>query len=292
MISDAELLSLNRRGFIPGPKESEEDFLKRVSVCEHFFNHTADFFAKEGVEPPFPIDQAVRRHHWDLRRCDLKKLFDIAPDWLSAYFSNRKLAPWHGAMTWILQDKEQRVKLPLLQFRSQLKKDSYLGIYHLDEIMAHECAHAARAAFDEPVYEEVLSYLTSSSLLRRVFGPMIKKPWEILLFFFFLCGILFWQAADLLGDFSFLVRLFYLLSGAFLSLGILRLGRVHRRFKKAYKKLRILVNDNAFPVLFRLTDKEINVFAKISLDEIENYAEKEPSLRWRLLRLAYFLGEK
>lgn len=45
--------------------------------------------------------------------------------------------------------------------------------------------------------------------------------------------------------------------------------------------------------MLRLTDKEISRFAKISLDEIQKtiLQEKEKSLRWRVIYLAFFRGD-
>ena len=44
MISDFQLLELNKRGFIPGPSETEEKFELRVASLESFFENPEKTF--------------------------------------------------------------------------------------------------------------------------------------------------------------------------------------------------------------------------------------------------------
>ncbi len=281
MISDLELISLNQRGFIPGPDENEETFLKRVSFLQDLSENPQKIFPS----PPFPLEEKVKRHHWDLKRCDLKKLFDIAPDWIAAFHHDKRLPFWQGAATWVFHDPEKNVKLALLQFRKSLKKGSHLGIYKLEEIMAHESVHAARMAFEETLFEEHFAYLTSTSVFRRVFGPIFRRSWEAPVFLTSLLGIplslFLWEG---------MTRGVYFAALALLSLGLIRLARFHRVFISAYKKLCRLTADHAFHVLLRLTDLEIRWFSKKSIEEIREYMQREKgkSLRWRLIYKAYF----
>lgn len=281
MISDLELISLNQRGFIPGPQENEETFLKRVSFLQELSENPQKIFPF----PPFPLEERVKRHHWDLKRCDLKKLFDIAPDWLAAFHHDRRLPFWQGAATWVFHDPEKNVKLALLQFRKSLKKGSHLGIYKLEEIMAHESVHAARMAFEGTLFEEHFAYLTSTSVFRRVFGPIFRRSWEAPVFLIsLLCiplSLVFWEGA---------AQGIYFATLALLSLGLVRLARLHRIFISAYKKLSRITEDHPFHVLLRLTDSEIRYFSKKSVEEIQEYieSEKEKSLRWKLIYKVYF----
>jgi len=284
MISDKELLDLNQRGFFPGVGEEEEAFCRRVEVCEIFFHNPGQFFENLGEKPPFSLATPVQRHHWDLKRAELKRLFDFSPDWLPAFYQSKGLAFWHGAMTWIFTSQEKKAKFALLQFRASLKKGSYLGFYQLDEMMAHEAVHAARMAFEEPVYEELFSYLTSSRRLGRVLGPIVKRRYEMTLFILFLSTGLLFQFLE----FFLAAKLLYTCTWGWLLLGCSRLFKVHRSFNKAHKNLFSLVKERTFFVLLRLSDQEIRHFSKISSQEILQFSEKESSLRWRLLRLAYF----
>lgn len=291
MFSDEELLALDQKGYLPGPDEDEESFLKRVAALEKLHEDPQGFFSES---LPFPIKDRVYRHHWDLKRSDVKHIFHICPDWLVSFYQNNKLPFWQGAATWIYEDSENDVKLALLQLRKGLKKGKYLGIYELDEIIAHESVHAARMTFDEPVFEEHLAYLTSSSTLRRIFGSLFRKSYEFFLLFLFLMGIFLGMSLDLLGSVSFAYTLFrasYIGMISLFAFGLIRLGYRHIHFLLAYKKIEKLTVF-PFPVMLRLRDREIIHFARSSLEEIQKYLlqEKEKSLRWRLINLAYFKG--
>lgn len=287
MILDEDLLSYNIRGFLPGPEEKEEDFLKRVSSLEELSGDPQKFFSGSS---PFPTEDRVRRHHWDLKRTDLKKIFQVSPDWLFAFYHNKKLPFWQAGATWIVEDPSKNVKLALLQFRKGLKKGSYLGLYALDEILAHEAVHAVRMAYNEPIFEEHLAYLTSSSTIRRIFGSLFQKPVEFILLFLFMSGICFGIFTDSVWTEAYtLFRVSYSLLLGLISISLVRLGFRHFRFINAYKKLQKITTD-PFAVLLRLTDKEILHFSKISVDEMKKtiHEEKEKSLRWRVIYLAFF----
>ena len=160
-MTDQELLALNQKGFIPGPGETEADFTARVQA-----------------PPPvqFQSMEPIPSSHWDWVRHHLEELYDFRPDSLTAFYSNKKLAPWQGAASWIIASKPG--PLCAVQLRTGFKKGNYLKLYSREEILAHEAVHAARCAFEEPDSEEYFAYFTSSARWRRVFGPIIRKPWE------------------------------------------------------------------------------------------------------------------
>nr|NGX34400.1 hypothetical protein [Candidatus Anoxychlamydiales bacterium] len=47
MISDEELLRLNKEGFIPGPLENEKDFLQRIEFSKKLVKNPKSFFENE-----------------------------------------------------------------------------------------------------------------------------------------------------------------------------------------------------------------------------------------------------
>lgn len=250
-LTDEELLSLNLRGFIPGPNETECAFLSRVSATQEGFGRK----------------ESIPRAHWEWVREHLKELFGFSPESLVAFYSNASLAPWQGAACWIDEQK-----IPELQLREGFRKGHYLRLYSREETLAHESIHAARAAFDEPENEEFFAYASSEKKWRRVYGPIVKKPRELwILWFFVLSGnfhVLGWIAAQ-----------------AWITVGVYRLTVQHLRRNKAIGTLQKAghCEKSARAILLRLTDKEIRGLAK---------GEKllgDDSLRWRLLRLAYFL---
>jgi hypothetical protein len=242
-MTDEELLDFNVRGFIPGPNESEEAFLTRVQQIKKDLLPTA---------------------HWQWPRAQLKELFDFEPESLTAYYSNEKLAPWQGAVCWIGVGNA-----PTLQLREGFRKGSYLKLYSRGEVLAHEAAHAARAAFQEPKFEEFFAYATAPRKWIRVFGPFFQRSWEP--------WVLFMSLA--IGFFS---EVGWVLAAGWMFLGFFRLIRRHRRLSKAFAQVKNFKNPRAF--LFRLTDEEIKQLAQ------GKWLEGDQTLRWRLLKL--YRGDK
>ncbi len=250
LMTDQELLDLNSRGFIPGPEELEEDFNHRIKAAKLAFSE----------RDPLP------KAHWEWSRLHLKELFHFEPESLTAYYSNEKLAPWQGAVCWIGEDK-----VPLLQLRSGFRKGSYLRLYSRGEILTHESVHAARAAFNEPENEEFFAYATARHKWRRILGPIFQRTWEPWLLLVSLVLGLFWEIG-------------WILSASLIAVGFWRLIRCHLRLSKAFHCLMGRLKDikTARAVLFRLTDREIRMLSK------GKWIEGDETLRWRLLRLAYF----
>lgn len=255
-MTDSDLLALDKIGFIPGPLESEENFLARVAQT------------KEQYEQ----GEWIPESHWSWVREYLDQLFHVKPLYICAFYSNKKLAPWQGAAAWI----EGR-NLKAIQLREGFKKGSYLGIYSREEILAHEAVHAARSGFDESGCEEFFAYMTSEKRWRRVLGPIIRAPWEVWPFLFF----------ALIGPFF---SVGYLGAAFWVGLGFTRLIKQRWILKKASENLFKITRDQraARAILFRLTDDEIQVFGKGC--DILSYGNQQTCLRWRVIQ-NYLKGE-
>lgn len=280
MISDTDLLSLNQKGFIPGPQEDEEGFLNRVERLRQI-----------SAEQMLSLKEPIVKDDWKGAQVLTHELFDVSTDWVPGFYSNKQLPFWQGAAAWIC-DTEDGIKLPVLQLKRTFKKHHHLGIYSLDEVLAHEALHASRMMFNEPKFEEFLAYRTSKSFLRKWFGPLFRSSWESYFFVFMLLVPLGVQITRLfIADNSVMDALFYL---PWLLIGIclLRLLRTHYTFAQCEKNICpcLKQSDRSHAVLFRLTDKEISLFAKMKPNEIRQYikVQRKNSLRWRLLSLAYF----
>lgn len=249
---DSELLLFNRRGFIPGPSEREEEFLKRV----------------ESVTAAFAEGEWIPRSHWDWVRSHLKEVYDFEPDCLPAFYSNKNLTFWQGAASWI-----EGGKLASVQLREGLRKGSYLG-YSRSEILAHEAVHAARSAFDEPAFEEFFAFLASEKWWRRAFGPIVRRPWEV-------WGLFVSLAAGIVSPWGSLV------GALWVGIGVARLLWLHRKMRRAAKNLMAAIGDvkRTRAILVRLSDAEIDLFSRG--ENLFAYAEGQKCLRWRLIRLAY-----
>lgn len=291
MTDNQDLLKLNRAGFIPGPDENLATFMKRVDLTKALFEDPLSFFQNQGRRQPFKLDDRVKRPNFEWAKNSLLNSFDFTGEYFSAFFCSRKLNLIQGAATWILKFDE--VAVPVLQFRKGLRKGSFLYFYDLEEILTHELCHFARAAFDEPLFEEIFAYFTSCSFFRRVFGPLVNSSKALVLFSFFFFGMFVWEYLSLLSDF-FLFPFFFSFfacSTLFLLLGGLsKLFFKRRKFNKCHKNLFNIFQDKnkTTAVMFRLTDREISLFSKLKKEEILAFAKEEGSLRWKVLNLAYF----
>ncbi|MCP5470336.1 MAG: hypothetical protein H7A36_07535 [Chlamydiales bacterium] len=144
-------------------------------------------------------------------------------------YSNKGLRFWEAGCTWIENGDAT------IQLRTCFKaKERYLGLISKKELLAHEMVHAMRAHLNEPRFEEVLAYQTSSLAFRRYFGPFFRTPRESLLFMVaLLVTPFFWPLPTLL-----------------VGVGLLRLVRTQRTYAKARK-------NRGFEELLSMTDKEI-----------------------------------
>ncbi|MGL5264463.1 MAG: hypothetical protein ACRDAI_07870 [Candidatus Rhabdochlamydia sp.] len=258
MINDSQLREYNFYGFIPGPKEEDFIFLKRVELAK------GRKFFHQGMNV-------------------VQSLFGVYPDWVKIELASR-LHLWEAAATYM--EERQGVFMPVVQ----IKKRGIPFWCSQEEILAHELVHATRIAFTESFFEEVLAYRTSHSWLRRYFGPIFFHPIEVIVFLLVLGGAWLYQ----LGYLFFFDKVPQLsLWIPFISIGLLmiRLIMVQTIFSLCLKKLRKLLKqrDKALGFALRLSDREIIDFAFTSLDKARKYIEKAQAknLRWRMLALIY-----
>ena len=192
-----------QRGFIPGPQESEEAFLRRSGTS---------------------IQAA---HDWQEAHEILQRLYQVKPDWIPLHFSNRDLPFWQGAATWIGEAST-------VQLRERFRVNKG-GLYTQKEVLAHEAVHAMRCAFEEPRFEEMLAYQTSASRLRRWFGPLFRVSWESTLLVVLLCLSLLAEAVCLFLDIS--PTACVLPPSAAIAYGLVRLAAAHLTFQRCKKKV-------------------------------------------------------
>ena len=230
-------------GFVPGPGETSSDFKKRVASVRKI------------IEDPLAIMNIVKKVSFN----------KLSPSLLS-FRSNKKLPFWTAAMTWVIT-LDDGIKLPLIQLPTKKRKFCFAKE---EEIVAHEKVHALRAAFKEPIFEEIIAYQTSPSKFRCYFGPIFSNNKESLLF---LISI----AISLLTSMP-------LIPPAVSTLFLLRLLKRQRTFSKAKKNLSQRY-ENPVGVLTLLSDQEIIQAANnqlhfllpnsIRMDQIKTIFEKQ-----------------
>jgi len=251
-ITDQELLNLAKRGLIPGPNETQENFLNRISKFPFF----------QGS-----LDGSVLT----------TKLFGFSPDWIQVRYTNKGLALWEGGCTLI---EESKVELLL---RKRFEKKKKFLIYDKEEILAHEYVHAARMAFEEPRFEEILAYQTSNSFLRRYCGPFFKATWLTTT----VAAIVF--SGYVLSLFFAVPLWIMLIVGSLWKLGLFKMVRDQRIFKKCLNNLSHFLGakDKVLSIMLRLTDKEIVTFSNYSASELSKHFKdfRDHSLRWKQISL-------
>ncbi len=263
-----DLKELNREGLIPGPDEGREAFFLRV-----------ERFRKMRESSSIPLKD------WEGAFAITVPVYDIRPLFVSAYYEDKNLPFWQAAATWIEGD------YPSIQLKTALKKGHFLGIYKREEILAHEAVHAARAAFSEPKFEEILAYRTSKNPLRRFLGPLFQYSYESYVFIFLLVLTLALDMVHVFYDLPSSILFLKFLPFLALLAGLLRLTKNKRTFFKCRQKLANLT-PHPDHIMLRLSDKEISLFAKMPENSIREYIDKEClpaifSITWEeLCRLA------
>ncbi len=291
LINDEDLLAFNLQGIIPGPDETEESLLERAAYCKELQTQCID---DNGGLLPVCENKEITQTLLAESSKITKPLYDIVPAWIPMVFSNLKLSPWHAGCAWIFQAYEDSPTGAFMQLRQQFRnRKKYLGLYQRDELVAHELSHVGRMMFEEPQFEELLAYRSSSSAWRRWLGPIVQAPWESLLFMLSLLLLLvldlYLQSNDEIETYRMLLWA-KLIPIVLLVLGLLRNWKRQKTFKSCLSKLERYSGDlsKANAIAYRLTDKEINLFASLDKEAIRQYSKNATTLRWRLIRLAYF----
>ncbi len=264
MSLESKLLSLSLRGIFPGPSESSSAFFLRAdSLSAKEFTGSSDSIVL------------------------MNKIYSTSPDWIETLVHSKGLCPWEGAAVWI-EEKPEVGRTCQIQI-----KDSFLTrLYSQDEMIAHEMVHAMRLMFDEKRFEEILAYRTSKNRFRRYFGPLFSSPNESK--FFLALVIISWLSfwAEIVFDLNLGGEWILALPLLALGFGTIRLWRSQRIFSAALRNLKRAIDKRGNPLaaLLRLTDNEIEQFAKCTPQEIRTFAtqQKEQCLRWKQLFLDYF----
>jgi hypothetical protein len=249
-----EIAALNQRGLFAGPHEAEADFFERVKNLE--------------VLPSVRLEQ-----------------FDAFPDWIEMKVGSEGLSFWEGAATWVEENS-----LGVRSCQIQVKHSFLTQLYPMQELVEHEMVHAMRLMFDEERFEEILAYQTSKNRFRRYFGPLFSSPKaakQLISSIFLSWGI---YVAEVVFDFPVFEEFIFFAPAFVLGAYLLKLVKSQRVFATALRQLAKVVSKGASPlfVLLRLTDKEIEQFAKSTPEEIAAFAKGQQSLRWKQICLSYF----
>jgi len=240
-----KLKELGEAGWIIGPEESEEGFVKRIDIQQSFSKGNLESIEKNPGVMDF-----------------IQKEFHVTPKWIQVRYSNRGLKPWEGAASWIMDYGNW------IQLRNAFKKGSFLG-YRREDVILHEVVHSLRFTFEEPRFEEIIAHAFTQKKWRRFFGPLFATPAHAYIFLTTL----------LLTPFAPSIPFGYLLW----RLGCLIKNQ--RIFKKSLKKIqKLFPHLSPYSVVLRLTDQEIQLFANQDVTIIQDYIKsQQKNLRWQQL---------
>lgn len=281
----------NQQGLIPGPTESKDEYRDRALFCLNLKK-----YLKENLKNDLPFnieseeDNEILKDVFPLTQ----QLYDITPNWVPIFFSNYQLTPWQGGCAWIFELNEQTPTAAFLQLRSQFKLHThFLGIYDRNELLAHELAHVGRMLYQEPQFEEILAYESSSSKWRSWLAPIFQSSKETLFFiitlgFVILTDLLLLSIGSKETSFLFWIKLIPIIV---IVLGLIRLTFRHHSYNLCLSHLETLYGlQKGKHLLYRLTDKEIKLFSKYTPQKIDEYIKQisKNNFRWNFLNKIYF----
>lgn len=272
-------LDWNRQGFLALPEDSYETYCDRISKLN------VAFFGELSA------------------RDNVKKTYDIDPAWVPVEYSNDGLRLWEAGCTWYGESAEDAPTIQLV--KSFEKSNTYLGMYHKDEVLSHEYVHAVRAGLGSSYFEEIFAYLLSYSYasgffskivrgVRVALGPVFERSFESSLLLFSFVPLMLLAISDLFVDSynaSFLSLCLIpaaLFSGAIAAFFGARLAVRWWQWSSCKKLLDVLVGGNSLPLMVRLTDEEIILFSRLNLKQIQDWIDVQAvNFRWQLLNQAY-----
>lgn len=266
-MNQKQLLVWNKKGIFPGPKEGKKEFLDRA----HFFLSNPSAVQKN----------TALKSQQDFCEEKLKKLFDISVNWLGIEEKLCSCFPWQLAIS-EFYEKKPYVKI-------SIKKKQYFETYSLEEKITHEIAHACRMSFDDDEFEEILAYQTSPQTFRRLLGPIAESSMPLYLLFSLLSLLV--DCINIFFDFSLWISLILKsLAVLFFFIDLLCLCEKQRTFHQCLKNLEKIKKDKGLAIAYRLSDQEIRLFSKKTVDQIRWFAEEEKkhSFRWEILYQCYF----
>lgn len=249
-------LEWNAQGLFPLPEETEEAFISRSSTLLQC------------------------RENGDTAALELLyTIYGARPFWVPLSVDKTGLSFWEAACTWI----DKSIPTISIQLSPRMRKGPLARLYTVAEVLAHEYVHAIRYAFDSR-FDEFFAYFITKHKKKGWFArfqansaALFSSPCEVRIFLIALFLPLLsieWTAVP-----------FLLLLG-----GVGRLLWRKRIWKCALCHAQCICHDHALPLMVRLTDEELLLFAEKQPDAIAQWVQKMAAkeLRWQIFYLSYF----
>lgn len=314
-MDDVQLLEYYAAGWIPSPQESVVAFYDRMAA----FNTLQQALSKgeECLESlPFSLESRAPPSLQAPAEQQAAEYYGTVLRGVPVFCSAKKMAPWQAAITWICQLHDDGPLITLIQLHPRFAKSSTLwGWYDREELLTHELAHAGRASFHEPEFEEILAYASAKSAWRRWLGPLFTNTTEAFCMMLLITGIFCLESLVFLFEGSFSTQwthTFFLFLWMLPIMSALylfcRLVQRQRLFSRALKALtqgfqahhpqslqtEQVATCHARRVLYCMSDQEIRVLA----NNVSFFAKmahprgKEDSLHERLIALLIERGRQ
>ena len=262
---------LDSRGIFMCHHENWETFVKRVSLLLQALRE----FDKGNIPEPLPkiinFSHKISEQLLDGANELIREKYKFTLPWTPCFFSRKATGCFSAGVQFQVDEF-----LPLIFLQDAFAhKENHLG-YNRREVLAHELTHAARMFFPDSRYEEYFACLFYSSAFRQAAGgffrvlPMVAGGMGLFAGVLSLVSGIYW------GELFFTVPLYFLYR---------ELKRI-LQLKKAREKL-LQLHLDPLPVLVRLSDSEISLLAKLSVDTWMKTAEN--SIRWKLFSRKFHL---
>lgn len=280
--------TLNQLGFFPAEIEDETSFYQRVQRClDDSKLLEKKHLSIKGLKYLIPLEKKLNENELTKQGHLILSLYNCLPSWVPSYFFNKGLPFLTGGMAVQYTESEGSNEWKtFFQLKEQFQIKSKWFIYSSDEIISHEMCHIARTPLLSTRYEESIAYQTSSSSFRRYLGGSFLTPKDNFIFL----SSLIWMIL-ISSFFSYIPFYFkpleYLPFIFIILLGLIRNQNIQSELKNTERKLEQLFPNQGKEVLFRLSDKEILYFSKITVQEIKKFWKKQNSFKYSFLSNIY-----
>ena len=153
---------LNAQGLIPGPSETEEEFLTRVDTCLHIKEKLS---AIAVPELSFLMEDRHSEEALHEAFAITRPLFGIEPAWVPLFFTDHQLSPWHGGCAWIFRIDDQTPTSGFIQLRSRFRTSGSIlwGLYDRKELDSSRVGSYQEWSITIPNSKEIIAYRASST---------------------------------------------------------------------------------------------------------------------------------
>ncbi|MBE6390299.1 MAG: hypothetical protein E7043_09050 [Lentisphaerae bacterium] len=290
----AQLIELDKCGFLISGDESAADFLLRVEKIRKVY---ADFELMLADGEPIRLFDLFEVSAGQRILPELageaaeitRNLYGFAVSHVPGFYLTRQIGwLWGGCL---IGDPDENFAVFLL--RDAFRKHKRFLNYRREELLAHELCHSVRQVMDEPVLEEYFAYQTSPSPLRRYLGNCFtsdRDAWG------FLLPVMLLPAAELLRALwnpAFPSWIFWILAAVYPAFLLIRNFRSRRLVDRARRSLINAGAKQVEAVLFRCTLSEIAGFAAMSADEADKWitGKCQQSPRWQVIYERFFRAD-